>query len=47
MRTNHNGKRNGFSYTSISAKKNIENNEHIKNVRKKLMEHKLKKQIER
>ena len=47
MGTNHNGKRNGWSYSSISTKKNIENNEHIKNVRKKLMEQKLKKQIEK
>jgi len=46
MGTNHNGKRNGWSYPS-STKKNIESNEHIKNVRKKLMEQKLKKQIEK
>jgi hypothetical protein len=47
MGTNHNGKRNGYSYNNISIKKNIEKNLHIKNIRKKLMEQKLKKQIEK
>lgn len=47
MKTNHTGKRNGWSFSPTSVKKNIENNEHIKNMRKKLMEQKLKKQIEK
>ncbi|MFW9876535.1 MAG: hypothetical protein ACFFG0_25860 [Candidatus Thorarchaeota archaeon] len=47
MGTNHNGKRNGWNYTSNSVKINIENNEFIKNVRKKLMEEKLKKKLEK
>lgn len=47
MGTNHDGKRNGWRYNGNSVKNNIENNEHIKNVRKKLMEEKLKKQFEK
>lgn len=45
----YNGKRNGWSYppNGNSVKNNIENNEHIKAIRKKLMEHKFKKQIEK
>jgi len=45
MGTNHDGKRNGWSYTNNSVKTSIENNEHIRNVRKKLMEQKLKKKF--
>ncbi|MFX1345021.1 MAG: hypothetical protein ACFFBC_13005 [Promethearchaeota archaeon] len=47
MGTNHDGKRNGWSYISNSLKINIDNNEHIRNVRKKLMEEKLKKKFEK
>jgi hypothetical protein len=47
MGTNHNGKRNGWRFNRNSIKTNIENNEHIRNVRKKLMEEKLKKQFEK
>lgn len=47
MGINHNGKRNGWSINSISVKKNIENNEHIKKIRKKLLEKKFKKQIDK
>lgn len=47
MGTNHNGKRNGWIYNSSSLKKNIENNEHIRNIRKVLLEKKLKKQFEK
>ncbi|MFW9867360.1 MAG: hypothetical protein ACFFEN_14790 [Candidatus Thorarchaeota archaeon] len=42
-----NGKRNGWTYNNKSLKENIENNEHIKKVRKKLMEKKLKKYLEK
>lgn len=47
MDSNHNGKRNGWKYNSNSVKNNIENNEYIKNVRKKLMEEKLNKRIKK
>ena len=43
MRDNKKGKQNGFTYTSQSVKKRIENNEFVKSVRKKLMEERLKK----
>jgi len=42
-----NGKRNGFNYTDKSAKQNIEHNEVIKNIRKKLVEEKFKKKIQK
>ena len=45
MDTNHNGKRNGWSYSNNTLKNNIKNNIHIKNIRKKLMEEKLKKHL--
>jgi len=38
-----NGKQNGYSYSSKSLKKSIENNEFVKTIRKKLMQEKLKK----
>ncbi|MHA1932147.1 MAG: hypothetical protein ACW96X_06380 [Promethearchaeota archaeon] len=47
MVTNHNGKRNGWRYNNNALKDNIENNIHIKNIRKKLMEEKLKKRFEK
>ncbi|MFW9784906.1 MAG: hypothetical protein ACFFFB_21680 [Candidatus Heimdallarchaeota archaeon] len=46
MGSSHNGKRNGWKYNNRSLKNNIEHNEHIKNIRKKLMEEKLKKSFE-
>lgn len=45
MDTYHNGKRNGWKYNNNSLKNNIETNIHIKNIRKKLMEQKLKKRL--
>ena len=47
MDSNHNGKRNGWRYNNNSLKNNIENNLHIKNIRKKLMEDKIKKRFEK
>jgi len=47
MGTNHDGKRNGWKYKNNSVKTNIENNEYIKNIRKKLIEEKLKKKFEK
>jgi hypothetical protein len=38
-----NGKQNGYSYTTKSLRKSIENNEFVKSVRKKLMQEKFKK----
>jgi len=38
-----NGRKNGYSYSNKSLKKNIENNEFVKTIRKKLMQEKLKK----
>ena len=43
MKDNKKGKQNGYTYTNKSVKKQIENNEFVKNVRKKLMEERLKK----
>ena len=45
MGSPHNGKRNGWRYNNYSLKNNIENNEYIKNIRKKLMTEKLKKHL--
>lgn len=42
-----NGKRNGFNYTDKSAKQNIEHNEVVKNIRKKLVEEKFKKKFQK
>ncbi len=47
MGANHDGKRNGWKYKNNSVKNNIENNEYIKNIRKKLIEEKLKKKFEK
>ena len=47
MGANHDGKRNGWKYKNKSVKNNIENNEYIKNIRKKLIEEKLKKKFEK
>ena len=38
-----NGKKNSYTYSNGSLKKEIDNNEFVKNVRKKLMEKRLKK----
>ncbi|MFX0057337.1 MAG: hypothetical protein ACFE85_09140 [Candidatus Hodarchaeota archaeon] len=38
-----NGKQNGYSYANKSLKKSIDNNDFVKNVRKKLMQERLKK----
>jgi len=43
MRDNKKGKQNGYTYTNQSVKIRIDNNEFVKNVRKKLMEGRLKK----
>jgi hypothetical protein len=43
MRENKKTKQNGYSYTNQSVKTRIDNNEFVKNVRKKLMEGRLKK----
>ena len=43
MRDNKKGKQNGYAYTNQSVKTRIENNEFVKNVRKKLIEERLKK----
>jgi len=43
MKDNKKGKQNGYTYTNQSVKTRIENNEFVKNVRKKLMEERLKK----
>ncbi|MFX1364084.1 MAG: hypothetical protein ACFFCE_15035 [Promethearchaeota archaeon] len=43
MGTNGNGKRNGWTYNEKTVKRNIENNHFVKNIRKKLVEEKLKK----
>lgn len=45
MGTNGNGKRNGWTYSSKTLKRDIENNERIKNFRRKLVEKKLKKYL--
>ena len=42
-----NGKRNGWTYNKKSLKSNIENNQYVKTVRKKLMEEKLKKKFQK
>jgi hypothetical protein len=38
-----NGKKNSYTYSNGSLKKDIDNNEFVKNIRKKLMEKRLKK----
>lgn len=43
MKDNKKGKQNGYTYTNKSVKTRIENNEFVKNVRKKLIEERLKK----
>ena len=43
MRDSKKGKQNGYTYTNQSVKTRIDNNEFVKNVRKKLMEGRLKK----
>ncbi len=46
MVINENGNRNGWTYNEKSVKRNIENNHFVKNIRKKLMEQKLKKKLQ-
>ncbi|MFX1390807.1 MAG: hypothetical protein ACFE9Z_12155 [Promethearchaeota archaeon] len=43
---NGNGKRNGWSYSHEKLKENIDNNKHVKNIRKKLMQQKLSKRLQ-
>lgn len=43
MRDNKKGRHNGYTYTNKSVKISIENNEFVKNVRKKITEERLKK----
>ncbi|MFX0074320.1 MAG: hypothetical protein ACFE96_02680 [Candidatus Hermodarchaeota archaeon] len=43
MKDYRKGRLNGYTYTNKSVKNCIENNEFVKNVRKKLMEDRLKK----
>jgi len=43
MRDNNKGKQNGYAYRSNSVKQRIENNEFIKEIRKKLMQERIKK----
>ena len=47
MGTNGNGKRSGWIYNKETLKSSIENNKYVKNVRKKLMEEKLRKKIQK
>ncbi|UCD01828.1 MAG: hypothetical protein JSV23_02070 [Promethearchaeota archaeon] len=48
MGTNGNGKqRNGWTYNKKALKSSIENNKYVKNVRKKLMEEKLRKKVQK
>jgi hypothetical protein len=43
MRDNNKGKKNGYVYTSNSVKQRIENNGFIKEIRKKLIQERIKK----
>ncbi len=43
MRENKKEKQNGYTYTNQSVKTRIDKNEFVKNVRKKLLEERLKK----
>jgi len=47
MGINGNGKRNGWTYNKNTLKDNIENNKHVRNVRQKLMEEKLKRKLQK
>jgi hypothetical protein len=47
MGINGNGKRSGWVYNKKTLKTNIENNQYVKNIRKKLMEEKLRKKTAR
>jgi len=47
MGVNGNGKRNGWTYNKKSLKHIIEKNNYVKNVRKKLLEEKLKKKFQK
>jgi len=38
-------KQNGYAFTSKSVKQHIENNEYIKEIRKKIMQERIKKTI--
>ena len=39
-------RRNGYSYSNESIKQNIDNNEFVKEIRKKLMEKRLKQKLD-
>ena len=43
MRDNNKGKQNGYAYTNNSVKQRIENNEFVREIRKKLMQERIKK----
>jgi len=43
MRDNNKGKQNGYAYTNNSVKQRIENNEFVKEIRKKLMQERILK----
>jgi hypothetical protein len=43
MRNNNKGKQNGYTYTNISMKRCIDNNEFVKNIRKRLIAKRIKK----
>ena len=43
MKGNNKGKQNGYAYTNQSVKTRIDNNEFVKNIRKRLMEERIKK----
>lgn len=42
-----NGKRNGWIYNQKALKTSIENNQYVRNTRKKLMEEKLRKKLQK
>ena len=43
MKGNKKAKQNGYAYTNQSVKTRIDNNEFVKNIRKRLMEERIKK----
>jgi hypothetical protein len=47
MVVNGNGKRNGWTYNKKTLKTCIANNQYVQNTRKKLMEEKLRKKLQK
>jgi len=47
MGVNGNGKRSGWVYNKKTLKTSIENNQFVRNIRKKLMEEKLRKKLQK